>query len=101
MPSGHDAINAAIRAARGEPLNLTDPAAINRAIRRASGRFAPAADPVAEVGPPPLPGESEDALNVWADQVAEAGMDRQALARYLGHWMTLHRQVLADREADQ
>lgn len=51
MPSTNGHMNQLIRAGRGEPVDLTDPAAINRAIREAAGVPTPAPP----LGPPPPP----------------------------------------------
>jgi hypothetical protein len=101
MPdTDHDAaMNQFIRAARGQPLDLTSPAAINRAIRERAGRQA--TEPLAQLPAPPGPDQEPAAMRRWADQAAEAGMDSHQVAAWVGHWVQAHHQHLNDRRADR
>jgi hypothetical protein len=46
---------------------------------------------------PPSPEAAPAAFNEWADQAADAGMDKHELATWGGWWIQAHRQILADR----
>jgi hypothetical protein len=99
MPASNEAMNQAIRAARGQPLDLTDPVAINRALRERAGVQPP--DPMATLAAPPGPDQEPAAFHRWADQAATAGMGADELARWTGHWVQAHHQHLAERRADR
>jgi hypothetical protein len=99
MPSSsHDAMNQLIRMGRDDPVDLTDTASVNRSIREAAGVHVPA--PAPPLPPPPLPGDDQADYNAWADAAA-AGVSAHELARYTARWVRQHRQVLANRDADQ
>lgn len=95
MPSNDAAMNALIRAGRSTPVDFTDPQAINNSIRDAAG----IPRPTPPIGLPPGPDAAPGDFNRWADQAADAGMDKAELARWGGWWVAAHRQVLADRRA--
>jgi hypothetical protein len=90
MSDASDAINTTIRAARGDPVDFSDPGAINAAIRRAAGRDpGPAAAPERPAGArftrdeyrvrhgEPAPGHSTLAdWNQWAWRRASGLLDR-------------------------
>jgi hypothetical protein len=98
MPSDEH-MNALIRSARSDPVDLTDAVAVNKAIRAAAGVTTPGPPP--PLPPPPLPGDSEDAFRVWANDASSAGVSDRELAAYTSRWLAQHRAILADREDDR
>jgi hypothetical protein len=99
MTDSTELMNQLIRMGRGDPVDPTDAASVNRSIREAAGRPVPA--PAPPLPPPPLPGDDQADYNHWADDAAAAGVSAHELARYTARWVAQHRQVLADRDADQ
>jgi hypothetical protein len=98
--SSDDLMTQLIRSkARSVPPDLNDHQAVNAAIREAAGVRTPGLPP--PLPPPPLPGDDRADYNRWADAAAAAGVPARELAAYTGRWVAQHRQVLADREADQ
>jgi hypothetical protein len=96
MPSD-DHMNALIRAGRSDPVDFTDPQAINNSIRDAAGIPRPAP----RIGLPPGPDAAPRDFNAWADAAAEAGMDKAEVARWGTWWVTAHQQLLADRRGQR
>ena len=91
-------MNKLIRLGRGDPVDLTD-CGIGQPLHSGGGR-RPHSGASPAPAPTPAP-ENKDDYNAWADHAAAAGVSRPGagpLHRPLGR---PHRQVLADREADQ